>query len=68
MEKLSYFIFFFFFFFGTIAHIDLSSVFFLHLLSPINSTSFSIQSNQLNFCLSALLPPSVFPRNTILNF
>ena len=45
------------------AHIDLSSAFFLRLLTPIDFRSFSILSNHLNFGLPAILLPSGFPRN-----
>jgi hypothetical protein len=50
--------------FTTIAHTDLSSTFFLHLLTPIDFRSFSVQSNLLNFGISAFLLPSGFPRTT----
>jgi hypothetical protein len=50
--------------FRTIAHTDLSSAFFLHLLAPIYFRSCSIQSNHLNFGLPAFLLPSGFPRIT----
>jgi hypothetical protein len=64
------FFFFFFFFFGIgpysltsasfrmIAHTDLSSAFFLHLLTPIDLRPFSIQSSHLNFGLPTFLLPS----------
>jgi hypothetical protein len=50
--------------FRTIAQADLSSAFFLHLLTPIDFRSFSTLSNHLNFGLPAFLLPSGFPINT----
>jgi hypothetical protein len=40
--------------FRMIAHTDLSSAIFLHLVTPIGFRSFSIHSNHLNFGLLAL--------------
>jgi hypothetical protein len=48
-----------------VVHTDLSSAFFLHLLTPIGFTSFSVWSNHLNFGLPAFLLPSGFLRNTL---
>jgi hypothetical protein len=47
-----------------ITHTDLSSAFFLHLFTPIDFRSFSVQSNHLNFGLPAFLLQSGFPRYT----
>ena len=43
------------------AHTDLSSAFFLPLLTPIDFRPFSVQSNHLNFGLPAFLLPSGSP-------
>ena len=53
-------------FFRTTAHTDLSSAFFLHLLTPIDFISFLTQFNHLHFGLPSSLLPSAFPRNTLL--
>ena len=45
---------------------DLSSDFFLRLLTPIDFRWFSVRSNHLNFRLPAFLLPSGFPRSTLL--
>ena len=52
--------------FRTTAHTDLSSAFFLHLLTPIDFISFLTQFNHLNFGLPSSLLPSAFPRNPLL--
>ena len=54
--------------FRTTAHIDLSSAFVIHLLTPIDWAHFSIQYNLLNFGLSAFLLPSGFSTNTLFKF
>jgi hypothetical protein len=51
--------------FRMIARIYSCSAFFLHLLTPIDFRSFSIQSNHLKFGLPTFLLPSGFPRNTL---
>jgi hypothetical protein len=45
------------------AHADLFSAFFLHLLTPISFRPFSIQSNHLQFGLPAFFLSFSFPRN-----
>jgi hypothetical protein len=49
-----------------IALMDLLSAFFLHLSTPIDFRSFSVQSYHFNFGLPASHLPSGFPRNTFL--
>ena len=43
----------------------MSGAFFLHLLTPTDIRSPSIQANHLNFGLPAFLLPSVFPNATL---
>jgi hypothetical protein len=47
-------------------HTDVSSAFFLHLLTPINFISFLTQYDHPNFGLPASLLPFGFPRNNFL--
>jgi hypothetical protein len=48
-----------------IAHTNLPSAFFLHLLTPADFRQFSVQSSTLNFGLPTFLLLATFPRNTL---
>jgi hypothetical protein len=52
--------------FRMIAHADLSSALFLHLLTPIVSRSFTRQSSHLNFGLLAFSSSIWFPQKYLL--